>query len=663
MGDSSDRRYRYAFTNCTNCGPRYTIIRSVPYDRRNTTMDVFELCPACAAEYGDPLNRRFHAEPNACPACGPELLLKSAEGSAVKCDDPVAATIDLLSSGRVVAVKGLGGFHLAADATSEDAVRTLRERKHREEKPLAIMSKNVETVRTYAEVGDLEESLLTGPERPVVLLRKKPGSVIAESVAPGNKYLGVMLPYTPVHHMLLDTGLVALVMTSGNISEEPIAIDLEDAMERLGSVADYYLDHNREILSRCDDSVVRVLDGEMMFARRSRGYVPLPAALESGGPCVLACGAHLKNTVAVTRGNEVFLSQHIGDLENAAAFEFFKSTVRHLEDIVQVEPEIVAHDLHPDYISTRFARDLPIENKVGVQHHHAHIAGCLGEAGLEGPVIGFALDGTGYGTDGTVWGGEILIATREDFERAGHLETVPMPGGEAAVREPWRMALSHIMNALGRGESLEHAAGRCGGGGSADAAFLAGLLGRPVDQVRMVRQVLDKKINCPITSSCGRLFDAVSALCGVRRITTFEGQAAIELEMALDEGEDGAYAVNLRDGEPIIVETAPVIAAVARDLRAGIAPGRVSARFHNWLVNSLRDAAVRIRERRGLETVALSGGCFQNAHLVVNLRKALLESGFHVIINKLVPVNDGGISFGQVVVARARLRGRQTGGK
>jgi len=646
LRDPDNRRYGYAFTNCTNCGPRYTIIKSVPYDRKNTTMGVFELCPECAGEYTDPLDRRFHAEPNACPVCGPQVVLKDSKGAAVECGDPIAATVGHLAAGSIVAVKGLGGFHLAADATNDEAVKTLRERKQREEKPLAIMSASVETVRTYAEVSEVEEKVLTGTERPIVLLKKKASGVIAESVAPGNKYVGVMLPYTPVHHMLLGTGLIALVMTSGNISEEPIAIDIDDAVRRLGDVADFYLDHDREILSRCDDSVVRVIDGEMLFSRRSRGFVPLPVGLEDGGRVILACGAHLKNTVALTRKSQVFPSQHIGDLENLEAFDFYKSTVAHLQDIIKVKPEVAAHDLHPDYLSTQFARDLPDLEKIGVQHHHAHIASCLGEAGIDGPVIGFSLDGTGYGPDGTVWGGEVLIATRRDFERAGHLETVCMPGGERAVREPWRMALSHVLNAAERGDLDPKVFN------PRDDA-LASLLGRPAEEVRLVRQALEKKINAPVTSSCGRLFDAVSALCGVRRSISFEGQAAIELEMILDESEAGAYRAHISEDGPMVLETAPLIAGVVRDLLRGVKPGRVSARFHNWLAYSLHNMAVRLREREGLQTVALSGGCFQNAYLLKNLKMTLTESGFNVIINKLVPANDGGISFGQVVVARA----------
>ncbi len=658
MEDPGDRRYRYAFINCTNCGPRYTIIRSVPYDRGNTTMSVFDLCPDCGREYGDPLDRRFHAEPNACPVCGPAVVLRDSRGAALDCDDPIAEAARRLAEGGIVAVKGLGGFHLAADAANDAAVRTLRERKRREEKPLAIMSATVETVRTYAEVGEAEESVLTGPQRPIVLLRRKGAGAIAEGVAPGNKYLGVMLPYTPVHHMLLGAGFTALVMTSGNVSEEPIAVDMDDAVRRLGDIADYYLDHDREILCRCDDSVIRVVGGDVVFSRRSRGFVPLPIDLDEGGRVILACGAHLKNTIALTRGNQVFPSQHIGDLENLEAYEFFKATVRHMEDILEVEPDVVVHDLHPDYLSTRYARGLAGVESLAVQHHHAHIASCLGEAGIDGPVIGFSLDGTGYGPDGTVWGGEVLVATRRDFRRAGRLETVRMPGGERAVREPWRMALSHVLSAVDRGALdagvFDRRVGSTGRRGPSDEA-LAALLGRPVDEVRIVRAALEKGINSPVTSSCGRLFDAVSALCGVRRSVTFEGQAAIELEMALDESEGRAYPVEIAAEAPLVIRTAPVIAGVVRDLARGIDHGRVSARFHNWLVEALKEAARRLGRSEGLRTVALSGGCFQNAYLLDKLRAALSESGFEVIINKQVPANDGGISFGQVVVARAVL--------
>jgi hydrogenase maturation protein HypF len=637
----SDRRFGYPFINCTNCGPRYTIIRDIPYDRRSTTMNVFEMCPECLAEYADPMNRRFHAEPNACWACGPRVALKDASGRSVECDDPIKAAQEALFKGKIVAVKGLGGFHLAVNATDEAAVMRLRERKRREEKPLAIMAKDVATVKSFAAVGEREEQILLGPARPIVLLRKLPESSIAGSVAPGNRNLGVMLPYTPVHHLLLEGDFTALVMTSGNISEEPIAIDIEDAGRRLGSVADLYLDHNREILSRCDDSVVRVIDDRMLFMRRSRGYVPVPIDFDGSPKNILACGAHLKNTVAVTRRNQVFMSQHIGDLENMHAYAFFKSSVDQLEKIIQVEPEVVAYDLHPDYLSTRFATELDLETKIGVQHHHAHIASCLGEAGIDGPVIGMALDGTGYGPDGTVWGCELLLSTRRRYERVGHLEKVLMPGGDTAVRQPWRMALSHLHAAFGE---------RIG------ELNLRALLRRDGDELRIVREMLIKQVNCPVTSSCGRLFDAISCLCGVCNEVSYEGQAAIELEMLADEGLKDSYPVDVRDtGERVLIGVKTLMREVVEDIRAGVGGSVVSARFHNWLIAALVKAAEILRRRHRISIAALSGGCFQNEILLTGLSNQLKERGFDVIINRQVPANDGGISFGQVIVAAAAV--------
>ena len=639
--DPSDRRYRYPFTNCTNCGPRYTIIADIPYDRRNTTMEVFKMCPECQAEYEDPTDRRFHAEPNACWACGPRVELKDGSGSPVECENAIEAAVRLLGQGRIIAVKGLGGFHLAVDATDDGAVRLLRERKQREEKPLAVMARDMDAVRKFALVCPEEERALTSSARPIVLLKKRPGCLIAEAVAPGNRSIGVMLPYTPVHHLLLQGGFAALVMTSGNISDEPIAVDIEDALSRLGTITDYYLDHNRDILSRCDDSVVRVIDGDTLFARRSRGYVPLPLDLDTDTACILACGAHLKNTVAVTRRSQVFVSQHVGDLENLAAYDFFKTSVTRLAKIVDVEPAVAVHDLHPDYLSTKYALDLPVETKIGVQHHHAHIASCLGEVGIEGPVIGFALDGTGYGPDGTIWGCETLIATRHSYERAAHLESVGMPGGEKAVREPWRMALAHVHNAFG---------------GAPEGIDLARLLGRGEKEIAVVRSMLEQGLNCPVTSSCGRLFDAVSAMCGIRDRVSYEGQAAIELEMAVREGIAEAYTVEIEEtGGRLIMSPKAMIREVVHDLLSGIDTGVVAARFHNWLAACLVEIASRLKAKHSINTVALSGGCFQNEILLKRFKGLLKDQGFEVIVNRLVPTNDGGISFGQVVVASAVL--------
>lgn len=641
LTDDNDRRYGYPFINCTNCGPRYTIIRDIPYDREFTTMHPFKMCPECMAEYTDPMNRRFHAEPNACWTCGPRVVLKDHSGNLLETTDPIAEARAALMEGKVVAVKGLGGFHLAVNATDDQAVRRLRERKRREEKPLALMARDLDKVRSFARVGKAEAAVLKSPARPIVLLKRLAQSPIARSVAPGNPNLGVMLPYTPVHHLLLEGDFLALVMTSGNISEEPISIDMDDASRRLGGIADFYLDHNREILTRCDDSVVRVIDDGMLFMRRSRGYVPLPIAIDSDSRSILACGPHLKNTVALTRGNQVFLSQHIGDLENLHAYEFFKSSVEQIKKVVETEPEAVAYDLHPDYLSTRYALELPIETRIGVQHHHAHIASCLGEAGIDGPVLGIAVDGTGYGPDGSIWGCELLISMREDFDRVGHLRQVMMPGGDKAVKQPWRMALSHLYGAF------EH---------DLDGLDLESLLRKREEDITIVKDMLARKVNSPLTSSGGRLFDAVSCLCGIRSETTYEGQAAIELEMAAEPGMGESYPVEVEEERGmLIIDTRRLIREIVEDIGRGEAASAISARFHNWLKASLVKAAEMLRQTHRISTVALSGGCFQNEILLRDLRSQLRERGFDVIINEKVPANDGGISFGQVVVAAARL--------
>jgi hydrogenase maturation protein HypF len=641
--DPADRRHRYPFINCTNCGPRYTIIGDIPYDRQKTSMGKFKMCPDCEREYLDPADRRFHAEPNACWACGPRVTLRDRAGAAVACEDPISAAAAKLAAGAIVAVKGLGGFHLAADASNDQAVKLLRQRKQREEKPLAVMTRDLATAARMADLSPREEALLMGPERPIVLLARRAGSPVAESVAPGNRCLGVMLPYNPIQVMLLETGPADLVMTSGNLSEEPIALDMDDAVSRLGGIADLYLDHDREIVSRCDDSVVRLVGDDVVFMRRSRGWAPLPVELDASPPSILACGAHLKNTVALSRGNQVFLSQHIGDLENLPAYRFFTSTIEHLKQIVEVEPAVVAHDLHPDYLATRFALGLAGARTIGVQHHHAHIASCLGEAGLEGPVIGIALDGTGYGADGTVWGGEVLLASRGSYTRAGHLEQTVIPGSEAAIHNVWRMALAHLHSAYG---------------GDVSGLPLERLLGAGSKEIRTVLGMIERGFNSPVTSSCGRLFDAVSCLVGIRRRVKYEGQAALELEMAADETADQAYPVGLRrqDGG-IVIEVGPMIRELVEEILVSgegwRGAGLASAKFHNWLVRSLVEVAGALRTAHGVETAALSGGCFQNARLLAGLKRGLEEAGFGVIINRLVPANDGGISYGQTVVAAA----------
>lgn len=641
MRDPADRRFGYPFINCTNCGPRYTIIDDIPYDRPKTSMRHFRLCPLCQAEYDDPDNRRFHAQPNACPVCGPRVTLCDARGKAVDTDDPIAETASRLKEGRIVAVKGLGGFHLAVDATHADAVARLRRRKHREEKPLALMCSSLDRIRAIARVGAAEAQLLVSIQRPIVLLEKRERTPIADAVSPRNRYFGIMLPYTPLHHLLLDAGFSALVMTSANLSEEPIAIDNAEALKRLAEIADDFLVHDRDILLRSDDSIVRYSAGHMRPIRRSRGYVPVPVFLKDEMPPVLACGAELKNTVCLTRGRQAFVSQHIGDLENRATDDFFRLTVDHLKRILDIDPQIVACDLHPDYMSTRYARELDGIPCIEVQHHHAHIAACMAENKAGGPVIGLSFDGTGLGTDGTVWGGEVLVADYRTFTRAAHLVPVPMPGSAAAIRAPWRMALGHLRAAFGEA--------------------LHGLplpLFQSVDkkEVDIILAMMDKQINSPLTSSLGRLFDAVAALIGLRGQVAFEGQAAMELEMILDETESGCYDFCWEDrgDHPILIPNAPIIRAVVDDLKAGCPPATISARFHNTLI-FLFDALCRhLRTATGIDRIALSGGVFQNHRLLVGLTAALEKSGFDLLTHQLVPTNDGGLSLGQAVVAAAK---------
>jgi hydrogenase maturation protein HypF len=640
--DPGDRRFRYPFINCTNCGPRYTIIDNIPYDRPYTAMRHFVMCPDCQGEYDDPGDRRFHAQPNACPVCGPCVTLCGQDGAELDCPDPIARTADLLKAGHVVAVKGLGGFHLAVDAENHAAVARLRRRKHREEKPLALMAADPDAIGRFARIAAEEAEILATPQRPIVLLRKKDGAPIASQVAPGNQYFGVMLPYTPLHYLLLDAGFTALVMTSANLTDEPICIDNAEAFQRLAGIADYFLVHDRDILLRSDDSIVRVAAGSMRQVRRSRGFVPVPVFLERPMPKILACGAELKNTICLTRGDQAFLSQHIGDLENTAAFDFFKLTVAHMERILDIAPEMVACDMHPDYLSTRYAETLSLP-QVAVQHHHAHIAACMAENRTDGAVIGLAFDGTGYGPDHTVWGGEVLYADPAGYQRAAHLACVPMPGAAAAIREPWRMAVSCLHHVYGEDfKSIDLPLVR--DTGEKTLGVIAG----------MIRTGL----NAPRTSSLGRLFDAVAALCGIRPRVSFEGQAAMELEM-MAAGEDaGAYEYGWDEGDDRTIDIEPIIRGVVADLLAGRPVPEISRRFHTTLIELFAHLCIVLRKESGVGRVALSGGVFQNALLLTGMVQALEKNGFEVISHRLVPANDGGISLGQAVVAAARAEGR-----
>ena len=639
MFDPADRRYAYPFINCTNCGPRFTIIRDIPYDRSATSMAVFPMCPACQAEYDDPLNRRFHAQPNACWDCGPQVELWDNSGYPIECDDAVKQAAEALKLGKVVAVKGLGGFHLAADATNAEAVNQLRQRKPRVEKPFAIMVPNIEAACEICEVGATARMALESASRPIVLLPRRESCGLPDQLAPFNRFLGIFLPYTPLHYLLFEQGKFrALVMTSGNLSEEPIAIDNQEAVQRLKGLADFFLVHNRDILLRCDDSVVRANGSRIQQMRRSRGFVPVPVFLKDEQPSVLAVGGELKNTICLTKDRHAFLSQHVGDLENVESYKFFEEAIIHLQHVLEIRPEILACDLHPDYFSTRWALAQEGIQSIGVQHHHAHIASCMAENHLDGQVIGFALDGTGYGTDGKIWGGEVLIAGYEGFDRFAHLEYVPLPGGARAIREPWRMAVSYLAHYFGR-DFL-----------NSSIPFVRQLDRNKAETlIRMVEQ----GINSPLTSSCGRLFDAVAALIGIRQKVNYEAQAAIELEMSITSSDPrGAYPLALiPDGNSWIISARPLFEALLTDIAGGQPIGVISQHFHDGLITVLIQVAQRARDVSGLNLVCLSGGTFNNLYLCSGLESKLSVAGFEVFTQNEVPCGDGGLSLGQAMVA------------
>lgn len=637
LEDPQDRRYHYPFINCTNCGPRYTIIKDIPYDRDKTTMAAFALCPECAREYHSPLDRRFHAQPNACWTCGPQLSLCDDRGKVLETREPIEEAARLLKEGRIGAVKGLGGFHLVVDACQEDAVQGLRARKHREEKPLALMSKDLETVAHYAWLDPEESEIIQSRERPILLLRKKIPNSIAPSVAPCNRYYGVMLPYTPIHHLLLDQGFSALVMTSGNLSEEPICKDNEEAFRRLRGIADFFLIHNREIHLRSDDSIVQKVSGRLRQLRRSRGFVPVPIFLKEPLSPILACGAELKNTVCLTKDNRAFLSQHIGDLENLETLEFFKLTIQHLKQILQIEPEIIAYDLHPDYLSRQYALEQGGVRLIGVQHHFAHLVGCMAEHGLDEKVIGLALDGSGYGLDGRIWGGEVLIGDLASFERRGHFAYLPMPGGAKAIKEPWRMAVSYLYQAFGEGLW------------DLPLPLLAKI---PRSKVETILKMIRQQINSPLTSSCGRLFDGVAALVGLRESVAFEGQAAMELEMIQGQGPTRPYPWEFgKEGRTHLILPQPIIRGVVADMAGQASREHISRRFHLTLMEVFSRVCLKLRDETGLEKVVLGGGVFQNRTLLTGLEERLQREGFQVYSKVLVPTNDGGIALGQAVAA------------
>ncbi len=640
--DPTDRRYHYPFINCTNCGPRYTIIDDIPYDRPYTSMKHFTMCPACQAEYDNPADRRFHAQPNACPICGPQLTMLNPDGTVIAGRNPIKLAAERLKKGEVGAIKGLGGFHLAVDAVHSTAVEKLRARKHREEKPLALMARDVAAVGLFAHVTAEEEHLLNSMQRPIVLLVKKTPNPIAAQVAPGNRYFGVMLPYTPLHHLLMAYDFKALVMTSANLSEEPIAIDNQEALARLSGIADFFLVHNRDIYLRSDDSIVRNTAGGQRLIRRSRGYIPTPIFLSRPQPAVLACGGELKNTICLTRRDQAFLSQHIGDLENAATEEFFELTIRHMQRILSVMPELIAHDLHPDYLSTRYALKRTDKPRAAVQHHHAHIVACMAENQVRDAVIGLAFDGTGLGDDGRIWGGEILLARPHGYERLAHLAYVPMPGGTAAIREPWRMALAYLLDAFGEGFP------------DLGLPFVRKL--EPL-KVNIITQMTAKAVNSPLTSSLGRFFDGMAALMGLRNTVRYEGQAAMELEMiAAEDADPPVYDYEWTSGRPHGIMTRPLVRGVVADLMKGLPPAVISAKFHATLVRLFTELCTTLADATGLKQVALSGGVFQNAILLTGLMKGLEANGFTVYTHQKVPCNDGGLSLGQAVAAAAMIQ-------
>ena len=636
--NSADRRYGYPFTNCTNCGPRYTIIRDIPYDREMTTMAGFTMCKFCCQEYDKPADRRFHAQPNACPVCGPVYRLLDRSGKELP-GDVVQETRQLIRAGNIVAIKGIGGYHLACDACNEMAVQALRERKFRADKPLAVMAGSLQIVRQLCHVSLSEEELLTSQARPVVLLAKITSHLIAEGVSPANLYLGVMLPYAPIHHVLL-TDTDVWVMTSGNTSDEPIVYMDADALERLADIADYFLVHNRPIANRADDSVLRVFDNTAYMLRRSRGYVPSPLEVAWVMPPLLAVGGELKNSFCLTRGKQAFLGPHIGDLANSQTFTYYKESIEHFKRLFSIEPQLVAYDLHPDYMATRYALQLPLPH-IGVQHHHAHIAAVMAEHGLNEPVIGVAFDGTGYGTDGHLWGGEFLVADLSQFSREGHCRYMPLPGGEKAITEPWRMA-AWVLRSL-YGEQMKELGIAC-------------TKQLPVNW-QLAMQAADKGVNSPLASSMGRLFDTAAAILGIRQVIHYEGQAAVELELAAQGITGELLPYQFSQGRPAILDFMPAFHAITQGLRNGASREYLAASFHLTVADGAVKMMQQISRNTGITKVICSGGVFQNMTLLKQIFRMLEKDSFSVYVHRNVPPNDGGLALGQAVIAAHKAAG------
>ncbi|MFW6056236.1 MAG: carbamoyltransferase HypF [Chloroflexota bacterium] len=644
----ADRRYRYPFTNCTNCGPRFTIITDMPYDRPFTTMHTFSMCPECRAEYENPSDRRFHAQPNACPVCGPRLTLLDANGTPLKTADPLGGAVDALHDGSIVAIKGLGGFLLACDATSDAAVRRLRERKRRPDKPFAVMVRDLAEARAHCVLGDEEQELLASSAAPIVLMPWRTTSSLSFEIAPGLLFLGLMLPYTPLHHLLLRDFGGPLIMTSGNLSEEPIAATNEEAVERLADIADLFLVHNRPIHSRYDDSVVMSAGNTRQVLRRARGYAPYPIQLTYDGPMVLAAGPQTKNTFCLTRDRHAFVSQHIGDLDSVETLDHFRSTIALYKRLFRVEPSVVAHDLHPDYLSTHFAKELESTGmpSVPVQHHHAHVAACMAENGTTEPVIGVVFDGAGLGTDGSIWGGEFLVCKTDSFLRAAHLHNLPLAGGDAATLRPGRTAAGYLLHLFGK-----QALGQAPALGS----------GISPEEIAIITRQVRTRLNAPQTSSMGRLFDAVSALAGIRQRISYEGQAAVELEMqahlAQVAHKSEAYRFDVRTGDDCyVIDPSPVLESVLRDVAYGRPTPLIARAFHDAVAVMTVDICLRISRDTGIRDVVLSGGVFQNRLLLETCRRLLMDQGLNVMLHTELPANDGCISLGQAVVAAHTVR-------
>ncbi len=649
--DPADRRYRYPFINCTNCGPRFTIVSSIPYDRPCTSMHSFPLCRECQDEYNDPDNRRFHAQPNACPQCGPQISWHTATGEQLPCHDPITETIQALNDGHIVAIRGMGGFHLAVDAGSESAVALLRLRKQRQSKPLAIMVADLEAAGMICHLSPVASETLASPPHPIVLLPRKETASLAANLAPGMGEVGIMLPYTPLHHLLFSTPDCppALVMTSGNRNGEPLCTGNEEAIARLGDIADFFLLHNREIVTRVDDSVIRIMQGRPRLLRRARGYVPNPIPLTQALPPLLACGSGLKNTFCLVRDNMAFISQHIGDLANLESLAFFKESIYHFQELLETRPQLIVCDLHPDYLSSRHGQEL--ERELGlprllVQHHHAHAVAVMAEHGLQDKVLAIILDGTGLGPDGTIWGGEILEVTRTDFTRRGCLAPLPLPGGDAAAEQPWRMGLAALYHTFGEA-------------GLQPSRLPAALLGIAEEKRSAILAMMRTGFNSPLTSSCGRLFDAIAALLGIRLDSDFEGQAAMEVE-AIAQQWQRTDEHKQRPEEPVaenglfIIDSSPFIRRMLHDLQTGKSIPELAMRFHTWLIDSFVVTIRKIAATSGIRTAVLSGGCLQNRIIMEGLFQALEQDGFQVFTGQEVPVNDGGISLGQAVIGGLR---------